>query len=275
MENYQKEVGYFGDWLIKNGHKTISIEESARYIQPYIDSCVEKNLSSYTINKRLAAICKATHAHIQDYSHPKRCVSIITRGVTPAVHDDFNQRHFGDIIHANRILGLRRNELRRLRVQDIEVSEKYMIINTIGKGGKKNVQIIRDKAEIEIVKGWLGGKNSEDRVFSADNFKNDVNFHKQRELRSKDVYARVVEEMKQSPESRENYIVFIKNMFARDNKKLRENLDLPYIVRGENRKRLEKEGRPLEYDRVAVLYVSLTVLNHYRSDTSVNHYIAK
>lgn len=192
-----------------------------------------------------------------------------------AVHDDFNERKYADIIAANRLLGLRRNELKRLTIGDIEVSDKHIIVNTIGKGGKQNMQIIRDKGEMEIVKEWIVGKNPEDRVFSPDDFRNDVNFHKQRELRAKDVYARIVEEMKQNPESRESYIYFIKNMFARDNKKLRENLDLPYVVRGENRKRLEKEGRPLAYGRVSVLYVSLTVLNHYRSDTSVNHYIAK
>lgn len=49
------------------------------------------------------------------------------------------------------------------------------------------MQIITDKAEIEIAKSWLVDKNPEDRVFSADNFNNDVNFHKQRELRAKDV----------------------------------------------------------------------------------------
>ena len=275
MANYQKDVGYFGDWLIKNGHKRISVAESRTYIQEYINTCIEKELSPYTINKRLAAICKATHADIQDYEHPKRSIARLERGVNPAVHDAFNERKYADIIAANRLLGLRRNELKKLTVGDVEVSDSHIIVNTIGKGGKHNMQIIRDKDEMETVKGWIDGKNTEDRVFSPDDFRNDVNFHKQRELRAKDIYARVVAEMKLNPDSREKYIAFIKGMFARDKKKLREDLDLPYVVRGENRKRLEKEGRQLEYDRVAVLYVSLTVLNHYRSDTSVNHYIAK
>ena len=77
------------------------------------------------------------------------------------------------------------------------------------------------------------------------------------------------------PESREYYKAFIKNFFERNGNKLREDLEKLYIVRGENCQRLEQQGRALEYDRVAVLYVSLTVLNHYRSNTSVNHYIGK
>lgn len=275
MENYQKEVGYFGDWLIKQGHKRISIEDSKAYIQPYIDYCVEQKLSPYTINKRLSAICKATHADIQDYNHPERSVAKITRGVDSAIHDKYNEKHYAEIIGANRILGLRRNELKRLKVEDFEISDKYIIVHTVGKGGKENVQIITDKAKMETAKSWLAGKNPEDRVFSADDFKNDVNFHKQRELRAKDVYERVVADMQNNPESREYYKAFIKNFFERNGKKLREDLEKPYVVRGENRERLKAQGRALEYDRVAVLYVSLTVLNHYRSDTSVNHYIGK
>lgn len=85
----------------------------------------------------------------------------------------------------------------------------------------------------------------------------------------------VVADMQNNPESREYYKAFIKNFFERNDNKLREDLEKLYIVRGENCQRLEQQGRALEYDRVAVLYVSLTVLNHYRSNTSVNHYIGK
>ena len=67
--------------------------------------------------------------------------------------------------------------------------------------------------------------------------------------------------MQNNPESREYYKAFIKNFFERNGNKLREDLEKLYIVRGENCQRLEQQGRALEYDRVAVLYVSLTVLN--------------
>ena len=92
MENYQKEVGYFGDWLIENGHKYATIEESSAYIQGYIDYCVEKELSPYTINKRLSAICKATHCDIQDFHHPKRSIANIKRGRDGAVHDGYKTK---------------------------------------------------------------------------------------------------------------------------------------------------------------------------------------
>ena len=35
------------------------------------------------------------------------------------------------------------------------------------------------------------------------------------------------------------------------------------------------EGREVTYDRVALLYVSTTVLNHTRSDVTAAHYVAK
>ena len=46
-------------------------------------------------------------------------------------------------------------------------------------------------------------------------------------------------------------------------------------LRGKNRTRLEKEGRPVEFDRTAVMYVSVVVLSHFRTDTTVEHYIGK
>ena len=55
----------------------------------------------------------------------------------------------------------------------------------------------------------------------------------------------------------------------------KENLDNPYCVRGDNRQRLQMNHKDLSYDRVAVLFVSCTVLCHTRSDVTVEHYIAK
>ena len=64
-------------------------------------------------------------------------------------------------------------------------------------------------------------------------------------------------------------------IFAENGKTLHENLDIPYRCRGQNRKKLEKLGKPTVFDRVAVLYVSCTVTNHFRSDTTVQHYLVK
>lgn len=54
-----------------------------------------------------------------------------------------------------------------------------------------------------------------------------------------------------------------------------QTLDNPYTVRGANRERLLSAGRNVEYNRVAALYVSITVSQHFRSNTTVNHYISK
>ena len=45
MEAYQNQVGYFADYLIENGHKKISLEESKDYIQEYIDHLTEEGKS--------------------------------------------------------------------------------------------------------------------------------------------------------------------------------------------------------------------------------------
>ena len=81
--------------------------------------------------------------------------------------------------------------------------------------------------------------------------------------------------MREHPERREYYKQEVREAFHERGKVCHENMDNPYCVRGENRKRLIAEGREVTYDRVALLYVSTTVLNHTRSDVTAAHYVAK
>ena len=41
------------------------------------------------------------------------------------------------------------------------------------------------------------------------------------------------------------------------------------------RRMLISEGKAVEYDRLAAMYVSITVTNHFRVDTTIQHYLTK
>lgn len=275
MHTYQQQVSYFGDYLIENGYKKISLEQSKELIQEYIDHLHSSGKSPWTINLALSAICKATSANIRDYNHPKRTISQIKRGNEPREHDSGNEKRYSKILEANRLLGLRRNELKALRASDILERDDKVIVMTIGKGGRHNQQIFTLPSEKEAVLNLRMGKSEHEKIFSSSDFKNDVDFHAARQERAITVYNRVVEDMKFHPERRSFYTQIIKDIFHEKSKILRENLDNPYCVRGANRQRLMKEGKELTYDRVVILYTSVTVLNHTRSDVTVEHYIAK
>lgn len=275
METYQKEVSRFGGWLIENGHKKITLQQAKDYIQPYIDYQISRGLSSYSINTSLSAICKATHANIYDYERPQRSIANISRGTGNKIHDERNERVAAELLDANRLLGLRRSELKRLKAKDIQVHDNYVVVHSKGKGGKYNQQLFIHDDEKERVLALKHGLNDNDYVFSRELFRNDADLHHQRELRAKDLYSRICADMQDNPDKRLIYQEIIKEIFRKNHKVLREKLDSPYIVRGTNRERLLSLKRDVTYDRTAVLYVSVAVLSHYRSDTTVEHYIGK
>lgn len=275
MKTYQQQVGYFGEYLISQGLKKISIEESQEYIQEYINYLIEQNKSPWTINTALAAICKATGAYQHDYSHPSRSISHIDRGNHERTHDKYNEKNHSAIMEANRLLGLRRSELQELRAQDIFERNGQVIVQSIGKGGRRNEQIFTLEEEKQRVLALKAGKEPEQRIFEPKDFRNDCDLHSCRQQRAIEVYNRVVADMCQNPDRREYYQSEIERYFHDRGRSCRENLDNPYCVRGNNRQRLLAEGKEVSYDRTAILYVSTTVLSHTRSDVTVEHYIAK
>lgn len=49
--------------------------------------------------------------------------------------------------------------------------------------------------------------------------------------------------------------------------------DTPYELRGENKKRAIKNGKPVAYTRLALLATSVFALSHWRLDVTVTNYI--
>lgn len=275
MKTYQQQVGYFGEYLISQGLKKITLEESKEHIQEYIDHLTEQGKSPWTINTALSAICKATGAYQHDYSHPSRSISHIARGNHERSHDKSNEKNHSVIMEANRLLGLRRSELQDIRAQDIFERDGQVVVQSVGKGGRRNEQIFTVDEEKKRVLALKEGKEPAQRIFERKDFRNDCDLHSCRQQRAIEVYNRVVEDMRQNPERREYYQSEIERYFRDRGRSCHENLDNPYCVRGNNRQRLLAEGKDVSYDRTAILYVSTTVLSHTRSDVTVEHYIAK
>ena len=105
--------------------------------------------------------------------------------------------------------------------------------------------------------------------------RNDADLHHERALKAISVYEKTVEDMTLHPERRAYYQSEIKRIFDENGKPLYENLGTPYRCRGANREKLIAMGKNTVFDRTAVLYVSCTVTNHFRSDTTVQHYLIK
>ena len=256
----------------------MTLEEAKNHVQEFVDWNISKDLTPQTVHLRLSAICKALKLNISDYEKPIRHYADATRSIKSAQNDAYNAVHAEKALTANRIIGLRRNELARLQCSDIHfISEERAEVYTIGKGGKHNVNIVSGREKVSALKMMVQEAESRYNRYLLDktDLNNDADLHHERAECAKDVYNSVCADMAAHPERRTYYQNEIFRIFAENGKTLHENLDIPYRCRGQNRKKLEKLGKPTVFDRVAVLYVSCTVTNHFRSDTTVQHYLVK
>ena len=278
MKNYIRFVKDFANFVyIQTGTSRVSISDSIKYIQPYINSLISKGDSPNTINLKLAAVCKATGEYVVDYTHPIRRYSDVTRSVKTAVRDKFNDKRAAAALELNRAIGLRRNELARVSINDIRIGEKCAYIYSKGKGGKNNVTYISDSAKLDILYKYMSQAIADGRetLLSKEQMNHDADLHHARAMCAVDEYNRILADIKANPERKEHYKDFIKATFKKYNKSLMEDLDKPYFLRGAGKKLCISQGKSYKFDRVAVLYVSLTILHHFRSDTTVQHYLIK
>ena len=278
MAAYIRFVKDFADYIkVQTGTSRTSIEDSVGYIQQYIDFLIYKGDSANTINLKLSAVCKATGVFVVDYKHPIRRYSEVTRSVNSAKRDHFNDHRAKDSLRLNRAIGFRRSELGRIKLTDITRYSDHAVIRSVGKGGKRNETHIADPKKLAVLDEYIDEAKREGRttLLSKEQMNHDADLHHARALCAVDEYNRVVEDMKAHPDRREYYKKFIQDFYKSHNKRLTEDLDMSYHLRGKGKLLLKKQGRETTFDRVAVLYVSVTILHHYRSDTTVQHYLIK
>ena len=274
MRTYQNEVKRYADWLECQGMHKCTMAEAADHLQEYLDyQANEKQLSAWSVHTSCAALTKTFQKDMKDYTIPKRQLCDITRSRGVRTHDELNNRLVGDVLEANRTLTLRRNELKNLRVSNFTDNGSNIVMQTIGKGGKQNVTVYHHSDELATIRDLIANKAENDYVFDRQAFRNDADYHQARAEGFQLRYQRICEDMRQRPEARAEYQQMIRDAFAAQGRTLKENLDRPYICRGSHRASLERQGIAITYDRTAVMAVSLS--SHFRSDTMVQHYLAK
>ena len=273
MRTYQNEVKRYGDWLESRGMHKCTMAEASSHIQEYLDYQADRGLSSWSVHTSCSALCKTFQTDMRDYTIPKRQLCDITRSRGVRLHDEANNRLVGDVLEANKTLCIRRNELKNLRVSNFSDGGSSITMSTVGKGGKHNTTVYKHPSELATIRELIANKAPSDYVFDRQAFKNDADYHQARAEGFQLRYQRICADMQQRPEARAEYQQMIRDTFAASGRTLREDLDRPYVCRGSHRASLEKQGIAVSYDRTAVMVVSLSC--HFRSDTMVQHYLAK
>lgn len=288
VRTYKRGCEKFVDWMEDTKKikyfEDIPEDKMIEFIQEYEKWMENECYSASTIHTYLAPICKTMGVNMNKIKKPKRSAGRLKRSRDKTANlqgkAELGKDEYQRLINTQKAVGIRRNELRKLTGADlIETKNGLFVRVKRGKGGKYQLQKILPEHEAQIRAVWDDIK-ADQPVFSTEEMKNKIDLHSMRADLAKEAYDYYLKQV-QNPECKaklqdelfERYIQYNKNSDDVD-RWAEQNLynDKPYVMRGENRDNAIDHGRPVEYDRLAMMAVSVFHLSHWRLDvTSVNY----
>ena len=263
-----------------------TFEACKEHIQEYSDYLQTQNYTASTIHTYLASACSVFDISLETIQKPIRYVADYSRGRKMKNFDsknDLDNPKWAYIVAFQEKVGIRRDELKRLRGSDFgddESGHKCVIVRK-GKGGKVQYQRILEQ-DIEFVKRYFDSVDENEYVFDKKYFENDLNFHGLRALAAKEYYFTQLQKIKENIAYAEKLEKEIRDRWEKMNltkkskpKKFKEvELRGVYSLRGKNRALARQKGLPLHYDKLALLATSIFKLSHWRNDVTISSYIS-
>lgn len=286
IKAYKKDVKRFTLFCRENGVNTLEKLEmkSVEMLQSYEVYLEKKEYSPNSIHRMLAAPCKGLGINMSEIKKPCRKSGTIVRGR----RDDANIQgkmeskdpRFGRLMEFQKAIGLRRSELAKLTGSDLVKDESgYWCVRVKkGKGGKLQLQRILPEDTL-VIKATFEGIGVDQKVFSKDEMKNKINLHRERALQARKAYGYYLNRLEQDPDYRMEALSELKMRYIAYNRGnvaewLKESVNrTPYVLRGDNRSKAIKSGLPVEYNRLALMMVSVFHLSHWRLDVTVTNYM--
>ena len=287
VKQYKKHTQEFGAWC-KERYKCKTVNECKKHIQDYSDYLRASGKSASTIHTYLAGVCRVLDVPLDTINKPIRVVADNTRSRgTKAVDErkDAGREVSPRLYDFASIVGIRRNEYLHLTPDDLVFDDfgHPCVLVRKGKGGKRQLQRILP-AELEKVKAVFDNPATPEHLFSKSEMNNKIDLHHLRALRAQQMYRYYLNRIQTENDYREQLISEIRHTWEKDDEARKENgykakrwSDMKvtgnYILRGNNRKLAKKHGLPLQYDRLALLAVSIFHLSHWRHDVTVANYL--
>lgn len=197
-----------------------------------------------------------------------------------------DQAKYKRLVTFQKVVGIRRDELKRLTGKDLYRDEQGRLWVHVdrGKGGKTQEQYVLPQNEktVEAIFANIGENES---VFSAGEMNNKIDLHSIRRENSQVAYEYFLERIENEPTFREKLRAELIERFERahvGNSKYRKARlkfyksiadGKVYRTRGNVRKRAEETERPTEYNELALMAVSILCLAHWRNDVTVERYM--
>ena len=262
--------------------------EAVQYVQEYADHLMRTGYTASTIHTYIAAVCSFYNISLENIKKPKRYTADNLRGRSyndrfERNDNDLKNPKYSRLVEFQKVVGIRRSELKRLRGGDITIDEDnhLCVIVKRGKGGKYQLQRILPQNE-KFVKSYFEEKEADEKIFSSDEMKNKLNLHSLRAECARNTYYYHLEKLeKEGDVYREKLKAEIIKRWNKYN--INPNTNKPkrfprseitgtYYLRGKNRAYAIKNNLPISYDKLATMYVSIFTLSHYRLDVTVDNY---
>lgn len=288
------------------------LEAPLTALQAYSDFLQNEGYSPATIHSRLAGPCRALGVKMGLIEKPRRGADSITRSRDvdrPGRDRDAADRanpQFSRLVEFQKAVGLRRAEIGRLRGRDLCLDESGQLSIFVGrgKGGKVQFQRILP-VDVEAVRKIFESVEPDQPVFDRRELSNHIDLHGLRAEAARRAYNYYSDRLQADPDFRRT---LIRQLVARYRKihgltGLRPDQRTPeavqgiseasshkkamdwirailrvgdgaYRLRGEVLEKAKAAGRPVVYDRLALLAVSVFHLSHWRLDVTVVNYLA-
>lgn len=279
VRNYEKFIAY-----CRSNFDCKTKDECQKHIDDYVDCLKQKGLSPNTIHSYLAPVVLYHEMTLNDVDIPQRSAASNTRSrkkrASYRPNADPGNKKYARSVELQKRVGIRRAELCRLRGNDFIVDESgYPCVRVKrGKGGKLQLQRILPD-DVEFVRGYFDGTG--ERIFTPEEMKNKIDYHHMRAeqaVRAYKYYSSRIEskpgyERKLAGEIIKRWNAYNLGENGKPKHFDRRDISGIYRVRSENKKLAIQKGLPTEYNRLALMAVSVFHLSHWRLDVTVSNYL--
>lgn len=285
---YKKDCKLFAAYCKEQGVKRPDQLQGKEkeLLQGYEKQLEASGYSPATIHRRLAAPCKATNISMSEIEKPKRASGKITRSRNEKANRqgkrEIEDERYSRLVTFQRAVGIRRAELSRLTGADLVIDEKgYLCVYVErGKGGKTQLQRILPEDEGTVLEIFQAADPGQ-KLFSPEEMQNKIDLHALRRERTQRAYEYYADRLKNEPgykyQCRQELMARYDERHRPGASRQRFIADItneqPYKLRGENRKKAIEQGRETEFNRLALMMVSVLHLSHWRSDVTVTNYL--
>lgn len=290
VKAYKKDCKLFAVYCREHGAKKIEDVKNnpVLFLQQYEKQLERCGYTPATIHRRLAAPCKGLGICMAEIKKPRRMSGQIIRSrgnKNLQGEREEEKKRYARVVKLQRSIGLRRSELARLTGKDLCKDESgYWAVHVVrGKGGKEQWQRILPE-NVEQVRQVFADLESGQKVFSSKEMNNKIDLHRMRRECAQKAYEYYLHRIRAEPEyAKQAKIELIKRYICCNKNVTKEKAiqwlfqnirqGQPYLVRGDNREKALAQNKPVQYDRLALLMVSVFHLSHWRLDVTITNYI--